>query len=192
MPTTTPTKADLVAYLRLEPEAAAAEDALLDALLARAVALAQGIMGVPIDARAETFVVDGPCGARAFRVPAAPLERATPAPVVADAAGRTVDVGAYRVDAAAGLFVRTDGGRWDTGPYTVTVTWGLSARGDYALAVQPAVAAAVLDLAADLYQNRNPSAVSESAGGGVSVTTGGAGVPPRVAAALAPYGRVPG
>ena len=75
---------------------------------------------------------------------------------------------------------------FDTWPYTIVATVGLSVRSDYALVVEPAVFQAILDIGADLYQRRSPAATSETTGGGVSSSYVG-GMPQRAADLLAPF-----
>lgn len=202
---TTPTGADLGVYMRLGTAEVTVESALLTDLVASAVAVVQDYLSVPIDAVAETFVVDRATrhspNRWAFAVPAAPIA-ASPAPVVLEASGATVDPTLYRVDLLKGLFYRGATGTgpvavtgsafvWDRWPYTVTVTWGLSALPTYASQAQLTMRRAILDLAADWYQNRNAQARGERAGGGIAVDLLGEDLPPRVKGMLNRYRRVP-
>lgn len=187
-----PTLQDLKDYCKVETTV---EDAMLARLLDQALGLAQGRLSCPIVARAETFTVRcrGHVLARAIAAPAAPLAL-SPAPVVADRWGVVVDPAKYSVDQRTGIFERLDWCYWDRGPYAIAVTWGLSVLPEYGIEVEPAIGGAIVDIAAFLYQNRNPAARGESAGGGVSTQVDPAVLEARVAGALGPlliYERVP-
>jgi hypothetical protein len=91
----------------------------------------------------------------------------------------------YRIDLRTGRITGINRG-FATWPYSITATVGLSAHPDYELRIEPVINAAILDLAADLYQRRSPAATSESTGGGVS-TSYAVGMPQRVKDMLAPF-----
>lgn len=188
-----PVLADAKSYLRQTDTTA--EDALIGQLLDRALGLAQAYISRPIVAIAQTFVVEGQGLVKALAVPANPVDLTQPVTVV-DGAGLTLDPTLYRVNAQLGTLRRTASTTvlawacdWNVWPYTVTWTWGLSARSDYDLVVAPAVGAAILDTVSDLFQRRNPGASAESAGGGVSATWAGAryGLTTRACALLDPF-----
>ena len=193
MATGLPVLADAKAYLRQTDTTA--EDALIQQLLDRALGAAQAYLSRPIVAVQQTFVVEGTGLVKALAVPANPVDLTQPVTVV-DGDGLTVDSSLYRVNAQLGTLRRTVSTTvlawpwdWCVWPYTVTWTWGLSARSDYTITVAPTVGAAILDTVADLFQRRNPSASAESAGGGVSVSLAGGryGLTPRACALLDPF-----
>lgn len=191
-----PTVDDLKAYLRIEH---AADDALLDGLLRQARASVEAYIRQPIEARAVTVtatpLADPWTGRYALALPYDPVG----ASVTVVGGGATVDPADYTVDAAAGMvtFAAAYAGAATAArrglPYRVTLTAGLSLREDYTDAVAPAMAAAIIDWAADLYQRRNPAASYESGGGGVAVNyneTASKTMPSRVRVTLDPWRRV--
>jgi hypothetical protein len=186
VPAALPLLSDAKAYLRATDSGA--EDALILQLLDRATGAAQAYLARPILARTDTLVVElGPQGRPVLPVGASPIDTTQPITVV-DGNGVTIDASSFRVNASLGLLMRLNGLCWDTYPYTVTLTWGLSARADFDTIVGPTVGAAILDAVADWFQRRNPAATSESAGGFVGTEYAKQpGLPPRVKEALDPY-----
>lgn len=159
-----PTVSDLKAYLRIEHDA---ENALLAALLVRAQAQVEAWCDVPITAEAQTFVDAGDTLDTALTsliFPRRPIANVT----AVDADGNTVPAAEYRVNSNAGMLISNPGESFLYPPYTITADVGLSLRPDYAR-IEPLIGALLLDLAADLYQRRTPSAASETAAG-TSVT----------------------
>lgn len=158
-----PIQQDLKAYLRIENNV---ENQLLDALLARAVAMLELWMDVPITARSRTTLehVGGESPARALVFPGRPIGSVT----VLNGSGTLVDATTYTVDASAGMIYGINGTIFPEGPYTVTASCGLSLRSDYAQ-LEPVISQMILDVAADLYQRRTPGAASET-GAGTSIT----------------------
>lgn len=158
-----PTQQDLKTYLRIENNV---ENQLLDALLARSVAMLELWMDVPITARSRTTLehIGGQSPARALVFPGRPIGLVT----VLNASGTLVDATTYLVDASAGMIYGINGTIFPEGPYTITATCGLSLRSDYAQ-LEPVLAEMILDVAADLYQRRTPSASSET-GAGTSIS----------------------
>jgi hypothetical protein len=164
-----PTVADLKAYCRIETTA---EDALLTALLARAVFLWESLCGgLPITARTFEYVDDPLDG---YPGPAPDVRRADtlllptrPVAVtsVEDLDGTVVDPSTYRVYPSRGRISAVAGEEFIRGPYTITYQAGLSLYPDYATAIEPVVSSAILDLAADLYWRRMAGATGESAAG---------------------------
>jgi hypothetical protein len=158
-----PIQQDLKTYLRIENNV---ENQLLDALLARAVAMLELWMDVPITARSRTTLehVGGESPARALVFPGRPIGSVT----VLDGDGALVDATTYLVDASAGMIYGINGTTFPYGPYTITASCGLSLRSDYAQ-LEPVISQMILDVAADLYQRRTPGAASET-GAGTSIT----------------------
>lgn len=155
-----PTVNDLKAYLRIE---STAEQALLTALLARATAMLEAWIDCPITAETQTAVdradaVDQPVRSLVF-----PRRPATVTGIV-DSNGETVDPTTYWVSSTSGVVYAKDETLFPFGPYTMTATVGLSLRADYAR-LEPLLGAAIIDLAADLYQRRTPGAANETAAG---------------------------
>ena len=155
-----PTVADLKSYLRIETTR---EDVLLTALIARARVMFEVMVDTPIEAEAQTAVdrcaaLDVPITSLVFpRRPCAVTS-------ILDMDGATVDPTTYTTDGLAGLIYANTGVTFPYAPYTITANVGLSLRADYAR-IEPIIAAAILDLAADLYQRRTPGATMESAAG---------------------------
>lgn len=162
-----PTASDLKTYLRIETTA---EDALLAALVARGRAMLEQWIDTPLVAetqsaidRADSLPGTGYVGARpvtSLIFPRRPITVTT----VADRDGVTVPASDYWVDGGAGMIYANPDIVFPNGPYTITATVGLTLRQDYAR-LEPLLAEAILDLAADLYQRRTPGAAQETAAG---------------------------
>jgi len=192
MATGLPVLADLKAFVRAADSGT--EDALLEQLLDRALGAAQSFLSEPITAIPQTFLIFGTGEPRRTIVlPVADIDLTQPV-TVTGRSGTTVPSTQYAVIADMGIVARTDCLLFCDWPYTVSLTWGLSARPDFTVAAAPVVGQAILDIAADLFQRRNPVASVESAGGGVSaqyfVKLGASGLPARAEAALQPFRRV--
>ena len=156
-----PTLTDFKSYLRIETTA---EDALCSTILLRAQSMLEAWIDTPIVPESRT-AVDRPEGnARALVFPARPIGAVT----VEDGEGDIVDPALYAVDSGSGLVYGRGEYRFLYGPYTVTANVGLALRNDYAR-LEPLLAQAILDLAADLYQRRTPGASSET-GSGASIS----------------------
>lgn len=194
-----PTLTTFKAYCRVETTA---EDTLLTGLLASATARITAWLNRAITALSRAYVIEDPRGSalgvnrlsydpRAgvpfIRIPDAPVA-SSPAPVIVDADGDTVDASTYRIDNTTGIVrgICTTFGRF---PYTATATTGLATRSDYTTNVEPVIAQAILDLGADLHQRRNPAATQETDGAGGSVTFGRVDeeLPARIRGMLAPF-----
>lgn len=187
-----PVRADLTAYLRIEAEEAAAESALLDALLVRAQAMLEAWLGRPILAR--TFEDDTDEARPDDRPVTRLLANAYPLDAgsltVTDADGTDVDATTYRVKALTGEIIGLAGVTFPNPPYTLAYDAGLELHPLYDDQIEPLVSAAILDIASDLYHARNPRAAGESAGGGASTTYANQALPERVQVALQPYRRL--
>lgn len=154
-----PTVTDLKSYLRIE---VATEDALLAQLLTRAQALLEGWIDVPIPSTAQSAIDRATSLAQPVTSLVYPRRPITVTSIV-DMDGATVPSTDYWVDGTSGVIYAVDGVTFPFGPYTITVQCGLALRQDYAR-LEPLLAEAILDLAADLYQRRTPGATSEKAG----------------------------
>jgi hypothetical protein len=200
-----PALADLKNYLRVTWTT---EDAALTAMLAAATGLIRAYLDRPIEAAASrTYVVEDPrassltvgvlsreprYGLAGFRIPDSPIA-SSPAPVITDADGNTVDASTYRINLSTGMIRSANGTAFNRFPYTIVATTGLATRADYGSVVEPAIGQAILDVAADLYQRRNPAATDEQDGAGGSTRYGRAEeqIPVRALAFLAQFQRVP-
>lgn len=203
-----PVVQDLKNYLRVQTTA---EDAALAGILAAACAMAQAYLDRPITAAARTYVVEDPRGSSfgasrlsssssrtAFlRIPDTPVDIAATI-TITDRTGLVLEATTYRVDGATGA-VRSGGTStlyagdgFGAYPFTIVATTGLAVLEDYALLIEPAISQAILDIAADVYQRRNPAASGESDGAGGSVQYAHSGVnniPARAMALLDPWRR---
>lgn len=155
-----PTAADLKSYLRIESNA---EDALLTALMARAKAMLEAWIDVPITAEMQTAVdrattESTPITSLIF--PRRPIASAS----VTDKNGTSVNVNSYSVDGVAGMLYAKQGITFPYGPYTIQALCGLTLLPNYAR-LEPVLSECIIDLAADLYQRRTPGASSENAAG---------------------------
>ena len=168
-----------------------AEDSLIEQFRARAQAMVETYIGVPITAVTDTVTDYSQLSVRAYahksmlRLDRYPIAT-SPAPVVTDTDGNVIAASTYTVDGRSGLIRATPGNAFDNGPYTIAGTIGLSAHPNYASRIEPLLNAAILDVVADFYSRRNPSTAMESAGGGVNVSYVHDGLPPRLCAMLAP------
>ena len=190
-----PDRDQLKLYLRIQSDA---EDTLLDALLASAIAQVRAFVRRPLVAEARTFVLTKPWDALYRTVttlhlpiyPVAAEDSNTSAAEITDNDGTVlVEATDYTIDLRTGLIAGLTSsalfpfGVW---PYSITATVGLSALPEYDAEIEPVLSQAILDVAADLYQRRSPAATSETTGGGVSTSYSG-GLPARVADLLTPF-----
>lgn len=175
-----PVLADLKSYCRIQTTA---EDTMLTARLAQAQALVEGLLGRPITAAERTDTVWIECSAVEWTLPVWPVD--TDSLVLTDPDGDTVDNATYTVSLNGVVrSVDLDEDVFEAGRYSATYTAGWSSHPDYSAKYEPILAMAILDVAADLYQRRNPAATQESAGGGIGVTYNNAGIPDRVMTTL--------
>ena len=185
-----PSVADLKLVLRIQ---GTAEDTLLTALLARAQAGVESELGRPVTAAESTWTDWGDSAAfdgvlRTLQIPVVPCEPTSL--VIEDADGVTLDpaVAYYEPTSPWAATVRARPGMtFPVAPYTLTADVGLSADARYATVIEPVIAAAILDVAADLYQRRSAAASNESTGGGVSTSYANVGLPARVREMLSPW-----
>lgn len=170
-----PTVTEIKNFLRVET---AAEDSVITDLRLSALAWAESLIGRPILKAPRTFGaltssnLDG--FTPAFDLPVWPVA-SNPAPVVKDANGVVVDASNYALDIRLGRLSSVDGYAFSYYPYVITATVGLEAHPEYATKYEPNVRSLIMGLVSILYHRRNPGAVGESAGGGVSVQYGGEG-----------------
>jgi hypothetical protein len=173
-----PVLADLKSYCRIQTTA---EDTMLAGLLGRATAMVEGVLGRPITAAERTDVVTLECPATRFTLPVWPVATATL--VLTDPNDDAVVEADYTVS-MNGLVRASAGVTFAAGDYEATYDAGWSAHPDYGTKYEPILASAILDVAADLYQRRNPAATQETSGGGISVTYDKSGLPMRVMSTL--------
>ena len=180
-----PTATDLKTYLKIETTA---DDTRLTALVARATQVIRAWLRRPITAEARTYTdwADSYYGARSLVIPDTPVETTTPAPVVTDADGETVDADTYRLDPEAGLIRGKDGTTFTNKPYTIAATVGLSVHTLYSAHIEPILSQVILEYAAELAMRPNPG-VTQEAEAGVATSWGPDAFPPRFHAALAPW-----
>lgn len=184
---TLPTLADAKNHLRIQTTA---EDAVVADLLLDAQAAVETYLGVRITAATDTMIDRPDRNMRAYgrvqQLLAAryPFATSSPAPVITDSTGATVDPATYTLDGRAGLIIANPGVVFANGPYTIVASVGVSAHPEYATRLERNMRRAILDIVSDLYQRRNPGARMESEGG-VSVQYGAEIIPPRTLAYLA-------
>jgi hypothetical protein len=185
---------DLAALKRYVKKQTSEEDTLLASILLQAKAMAAAFVRRPIIAEERTFVLDHPSqyptrSVGLLHLPIYPVAEESSdvtALVITDNDGDELVVDTdYRLDLRTGRItgINFAFGVW---PYTVVATVGLSAYPEYEDQIEPVISAAILDIAADLYQRRNPAATNESTGGGVSTSYAG-GIPERVKDMLRPF-----
>lgn len=187
-----PSSTDLRAYLRIETEEAGVESALLGQLIERATMMVEAWLDRPIlTLVSQSYVDEGEGDDRRLRVlliPDYPVLASSV--VVKDADGATVAAADYRVKPLTGEIRANPGVVFANPPYTITCSVGLETHPQYEGRIEPVLAAAILDVAADLYHARDPRATNESAGGGASTTRVHDPLPARVQVALQPYRKV--
>lgn len=191
-----PVLADAKEYLKIEHDA---EDALITRELVGAKADVQAYLRVPIEAEERTFVIERSADSlyrttTKLHLPAYPIaadSSNTPGIEITNEDGDTLTEGTdFRADLRTGTIYGLSGssffpfGNW---PYTIVAYVGLDARADYTTAVEPILFSAILDVVADRMQRRNPTASSETTGGGVSTSYGEFGLPTRVCQRLNPF-----
>jgi hypothetical protein len=161
------TREDAKQYLRIEHTA---EDLLIDALIVRAKAELETWLDVPLTAREQTATdwasSDGPNPVRVLIFPRRPIGATI---TVVDGEGTTVASTTYRVDQVGGMVKAKDGYTFTEAPYTLTTECGLSLLEDWNDRVEPVVNLCLMDLVADLYQKRTPTATGTN-GGGTSIS----------------------
>lgn len=86
----------------------------------------------------------------------------------------------YYVDYLKGLVYAVPGNYFGVGPYTITYNAGLVNHPQWSTRYRAIVRQVILDYCAWLYENPNPGAKTEAAGGGVSTTWRDDCVPPRI------------
>ena len=180
-----PVRQDLKDYLRIETND---EDDRLDTLLFQAENVVETFLGRPMIAIAQSWVdeTEGTRWASALLFPIVPMD-SSEAVVVKDADGLTVPSTDYRVDRRTGMLRAEPGVAFCNGPYTITAKAGLSAASDYATRIEPVLCRAILAYASHAYHRTNPSAVSESAGGGAGTGYADALLPSDVRALIEPF-----
>lgn len=160
------------------------EDTLFTSLLARAIAAVERKLGYPLTATSRAYVdyeeFDNYGVAAVLQLPG-PFAAD---PAVVDKDGTSVSATTYNQDRRTGRLIAKDGYSFPARPYTITATIGLSSHPDYAASLEAVISAAVIDLVAHYYLNRNPAATSEGdeGGGSKSVETGE--IPQRIADVL--------
>lgn len=186
------------AYLRVQTSD---EDGLISALLASGQAAIDAWLGRPVYASTRTMSLgpimgSGEFSPRILFSPIYPIEEITS---FTDADGVAVDQTELRIDKRSGTFVYKSGQTWPAAPYTLAASVGLEFYPEFESHIEPATRHALLDVVSDLYQRRNPAAMSEREGGGIAVQYSdqirGIGadnkredlITPRVAALLAPW-----
>lgn len=170
------TVAKLKSHLRIETSA---QDSVITDLLAEAKSWAESLTGRTITATSETM--SSLWGSRdellrsVIRLPVYPVDAV--GLVLTDGDGDVVDPSEYTVDEDAGKIISVDDS-WFSNPfYEVTATVGLSAGSQYA-GKEPELNTLIKGLASILYFQRNPNAVSDSGGAGVSVSYQSSGALP--------------
>lgn len=184
-----PGSLELKALLRIDTDA---EDVLLDDMLAQAQAMVEAFLDRPIAAESRTWYdVEARANGQTLRVPLTPVKRTSPAPVVTDVDGTAIT--GFRVNPTTGVLTVTEdsSASFTNGPFTVVATVGLAVLGTYEAVIEPVLARAILDLAADAWHRRNPAATMEAEGAGVLTQIApNTGIPARIQQTLAPFKRV--
>lgn len=150
-----------------------ADDVLLGDLIEEAEGELEGYIGCFLVAAETVQVFDG--GKPYIRLRNLPLKPNAPFEVrdLRDgvSAAEVLQSGAYRVDRFGHLEYGRGTYDWPAGGgrYEVRYTGGLDQRPDWERVVKPRLRKTIRDLVADWYENRNPSATTDSSGVGVSI-----------------------
>lgn len=178
-----PAANDLKTYLRI---LTTAEDTLLASLMTRAQAQVEGFLQRPIIAAAVTDTICLEEAGTTLILPRWPVE--TDTVTLTDPDGDAVADTDYTV-ALNGVITAADDVTFALGEWTAAYTQGWSAHPRYDDLYEPLIGAAILDMAADLYERRNPAIAQDASGGGVSRTWKG-GVAERIRDTLRPMLRM--
>jgi hypothetical protein len=174
------------------------EDADVESKINSAEAACQAYVRRPLTLEAFSWVLEAPkeLGLRVIRVLACPIyPLASPGASagnysadgdveILDGEGDLVSSADYRVERRTGLIYANAGEQFSLYPYTINAVAGCGARPDYLTFVVPLVKGAVLDTLRDFYLKRNPTAQTESTGGGVATNYFNDGLPKRVKESL--------
>lgn len=174
-----PTVEEIKDYLRISTDV---EDVALDGLKDTAQAQVARYLGVPLDGDSRTFT-----GRRAFKGPRqepfeqlrVPIQPCDDSATITDVDGDEVDDTTYTIDPETGHIDLIQLEAFDNPPYTVVVNVGWTYHPRYTTEVEPVLRQAILDIASDLYNRRNPGEVYNQSGGQVSSTYTPAPIPPR-------------
>lgn len=182
---TWPTVAQVKSILRIQT---AAEDDVVALILAQAKATVLGYIDRAVDAT-EMTMEDTANSEETWpivtKLYCADWPMATdPAPVLTDVDGTVVDATTYDVLARLGIIRAKAGTTFNNGPYTIDATVGLTTLGtDFTNRYEALLFAAVTDLCAVWYEQRNANTIQESEAG-VSRTYGRDDIPPRIKTTL--------
>lgn len=177
-----PTLNDCKSELRLDLSLTG-EDAVITRQMTRAKALIEGLLGYPLVAAAAThtnFAETDNHGQDPVLSLPGPFKTTSPAPVVTDVDGSTVESDDYTLD-PIGLKIRAKSGvAFTNRPYTIAATIGLDVHPDYASKYEAIASDAIIALTIHLYRQRNPgiSPFTEEGGGGTVLA--GNGRPTRI------------
>lgn len=164
-----PTDLEIKSYLRLDTDE---EDLLIFALNQTAQGIVSRYLRVPLASESRTFTgrypVIGPRRERWERltIPVLPCDTSA---TITDVDGTTISSATYTIDPRTGTVDIARLAAWDNPPYTITVSVGWTFDPNYDTDVDPVLRQAIIDIAADLWNRRNPGATFEQSGGQVSV-----------------------
>lgn len=165
-----PTDLEIKSYLRLDTDE---EDLLIFTLNQTAQAVVASKINLPLEAAATTFY--GRTPRRGYRGEAAerltiPKQPCATTATITDVDGETVDADTYTIEPLTGWVNAALYEAFAAPPYTIVVNVGLTAHPDYDAVIDPIARQAILDLASDYWNRRNPGGVFEQSGGQVSIT----------------------
>jgi hypothetical protein len=167
-------------YLRVETTA---EDDLFTSMRARVIGSIEQELGYPLTAAALThtdYNEKDNYGQMPVLTLPGPFKTTSPAPVVTDVNGSTVDSATYDLD-ARGMKIRAKSGvSFSARPYSILATIGLSAHPDYATRLEAIANQAIVDFVAHLWRNRLVGVSSIAEEGGSAQTFEGDGRPPLI------------
>jgi hypothetical protein len=165
-----PTDLEIKSYLRISTDV---EDILIFGLNQTAQAQVAQYLRTPLGSEARTFKGRRPRQgyrrelAEQLWVPVQPCDETA---TITDLDDVEVDAATYTIDGATGYINAIQGESFDNPPYTIAINVGLIYDPNYDADVDPILRQAILDLASDLWNSRNPRALYEQSGGQVSIT----------------------
>ena len=165
-----PDETEIKSYLRISTDV---EDDLLFTLNQTARAITTSYLGVPLESDSRTF--KGRYPREGLRREAAtqlviPVVPCSTTATITDFDDVEVDSTTYTIDERTGFVDTVPFEVFDSAPYTIVVNVGWQHHPNYTDDIEPLLRQAILDLASDMWNRRNPGAEYEQSGGQVSIT----------------------
>ena len=179
-----PDDIEIKSYLRISTDV---EDDLIFSLNLSARAWVTSYLGVPLESEPRTF--KGRYPREGIRREAAtqlviPVVPCSTTATITDFDDVEVDSTTYTIDERTGFVDTVPFEVFDSAPYQIVVNVGWQHHPSYDDNIDPILRQAILDLASDMWNRRNPGAEYEQSGGQVSITYTRADMPLRTKSLL--------